>query len=729
MHPVLRVVFLILFTGIAFAEAFDGEFINDVRTTPGCNALVTSSAKLANGDVILGGNFTRCGNVVAKHVVRFNGSQFFSIGTGAENGVSGGVNSVFVDGDKIYVGGHFSNAGSVVANNIAVFEKGQWRSIGEGANNGVSGFVRAIQTFRGQLFVGGYRNTSNLLWAATLKQWDGGTWRNLVEFDSQGDDSVITAFEADQERLYFGGSFRLRSSTADSNLASFDGITVRLESFPILGSRGRSRIRDLHFFQGDLCVAGSFGLQDAARTSGVACRQGVQWRGFARLYYMRALEHSGSKLYAAGYSFETTNNGAALIAIGPTQSEYFKRSQRGKNDYVLTLAELNGAVIIGGAFAQQLQPMQNLMRLQGTTLEPVVSGDPPRLNGPLQQMVAANNVIYGMDDSYGAFAPPLDSYQIHRFADSAWSVMPQPAGSTELNGTLLVAQDVLHFSGGFDSTGFGGLFSWNNFAWTRLGSSISAASVFSNTLAGIGPADSEGVRWVYRLQGAELRPFLRIPALKIHGFRLDYLWLTLGEFRGMPVIVGSFDEMDGVGPVGSVAIYYDNAWHPLGSPGLADPGVAAFGGTTTFEMLEWRDQLYVTNGLTQADGNVANGIARFDGSRWHSLGEGLQQTDPESYRPFAKLIVYQNSLYAYGNFDRAGGEQAYNVARWDGARWHTLGAGTAQGLGSDSATTVQNAAVVNGDLVFSGEIHEAGGVPADFFAIWRGDRIFDDGIE
>ena len=104
----------------------------------------------------LGWNFTRCGNVRANRVVRFNGSQYFSLGTGGENGVSGAVRSVFADGDKIYVGGHFSRAGSVVANNIAMFENGQWRSIGEGANNGVSGFVRAIQTFRGQLFVGEY---------------------------------------------------------------------------------------------------------------------------------------------------------------------------------------------------------------------------------------------------------------------------------------------------------------------------------------------------------------------------------------------------------------------------------------------------------------------------------------------------------------------------------------------------------------------------------------------
>lgn len=100
MQQLIRIFFLALLTGHAFSQAVEGQFIDDVRTTPGCNASVRTSATLANGDVILGGNFTRCGNVRANRVVRFDGNQYFSLGAGAENGVSGRVSAVFVDGEK-----------------------------------------------------------------------------------------------------------------------------------------------------------------------------------------------------------------------------------------------------------------------------------------------------------------------------------------------------------------------------------------------------------------------------------------------------------------------------------------------------------------------------------------------------------------------------------------------------------------------------------------------------
>lgn len=729
MQQLIRIFFLALLTGHAFSQAAEGQFIDDVRTTPGCNALVRSSATLANGDVILGGNFTRCGDVRANRVVRFDGKQFFSLGIGAENGVSGRVSAVFVDGEKIYVGGHFSHAGSVRANNIAVFENGQWQSIGSGLNNGVTGFVRAIQSFRGKLYVGGYEYAT-FLWAATLKQWDGDTWSNLVEFESQGNDSVINAFEVDQDRLYFAGSFRPRAAL-DQNLGSFDGQNVRFENFPSTNPVGPNRVRDLHFFQGRLCAAGGFALQSPSTVSGVACLQGTQWQGFGRFPNLRTLANSGSTLYGAGLPYEVsdTNYGAALIAFEPSQIRYFSRTQRADSDYVYTLVNQGDSLILGGSFAQQQLPMQNLMRLRLGALEPLSSGDPPRLNGPLQEMVAANNVIYGIDYLYGVFAPPLRAYRINQFANGLWSEMPQPASSNQVSGSLLSLRDTFHFSGSVDGSGFGELFAWSNNNWTQIGTRVSVGGVFQNTFVSISGANPEGIRNIWKFNGAVMEPFLQVPPLKRRGFQDDNLPITLAEFRGMPVIAGSFDEMVGVGPVGSVAIYFDNAWHPLGSPGLADPGASALGAVAAFDMLEWQGQLYVSNGLSQADGVTANGVARFDGKHWHPLGSGLQQTDSTLFRPYARFIVYQDQLYVYGNFDRAGGQPAHNIAQWDGESWHALGSGAEQGLGTDTQSSVQSAAIVNGNLVLSGEIHEAGGAPADFFAIWRGDAWLANGFE
>jgi len=61
--------------------------------------------------------------------------------------------------------------------------------------------------------------------------------------------------------------------------------------------------------------------------------------------------------------------------------------------------------------------------------------------------------------------------------------------------------------------------------------------------------------------------------------------------------------------------------------------------------------------------------------------------------------------------------------------WRALGSGAAQGLGTDTLSYVSSAAIANDELVFSGEIYEAGGMPADFFAIWRGGQRFSSGFE
>jgi trimeric autotransporter adhesin len=161
--------------------------------------------------------------------------------------------------------------------------------------------------------------------------------------------------------------------------------------------------------------------------------------------------------------------------------------------------------------------------------------------------------------------------------------------------------------------------------------------------------------------------------------------------------------------------------------GLRDPKWISPNSYLSIRLLVIGNELYASNGFTEADGLPMDGIARFDGSRWQPLGAGIIQSNNIAARADVKMISYQGSVYAYGVFDRAGGQAARNIAQWDGARWRTLGNAGAEGLFSDGNV---KAAVVNGELHLSGEIHEAGAEPADFYAIWRGsDRIFASGFE
>ncbi|PKP22851.1 MAG: hypothetical protein CVU05_02095 [Bacteroidetes bacterium HGW-Bacteroidetes-21] len=78
---------------------------------------------------------------------------------------------------------------------------------------------------------------------------------------------------------------------------------------------------------------------------------------------------------------------------------------------------------------------------------------------------------------------------------------------------------------------------------------------------------------------------------------------------------------------------------------------------------------YVSGTFTQAGGNTANYIARWDGSVWTTLGTGFDG-------PVYALTLWSNNLIAGGLFTQAGGSPASNLAVWDGSSWAAMGTGT-----------------------------------------------------
>lgn len=74
------------------------------------------------------------------------------------------------------------------------------------------------------------------------------------------------------------------------------------------------------------------------------------------------------------------------------------------------------------------------------------------------------------------------------------------------------------------------------------------------------------------------------------------------------------------------------------------------------------------------------------------------------------LALFDGDLYVGGEFTAAGGQEAMNVARWDGVRWHALG------LGVDGPV---NAMVAAGPyLMLGGSFQNASGLPMPNVAFW-----------
>ena len=123
--------------------------------------------------------------------------------------------------------------------------------------------------------------------------------------------------------------------------------------------------------------------------------------------------------------------------------------------------------------------------------------------------------------------------------------------------------------------------------------------------------------------------------------------------------------------------------------------------------------LYAGGSFITMDGVAANRIAKWDGATWAPLGAGtnnLVNSITEFNDPAGR------ALYVGGIFTMAGGASANRVARWDGTSWSPLGSGTNNAV---------NAMAVFDDgtgpaLYLGGTFTMAGGAPANRVAKWDG---------
>jgi hypothetical protein len=110
--------------------------------------------------------------------------------------------------------------------------------------------------------------------------------------------------------------------------------------------------------------------------------------------------------------------------------------------------------------------------------------------------------------------------------------------------------------------------------------------------------------------------------------------------------------------------------------------------------------------ISSTTGPRISNIARWDGSQWLPLGEGLND------RVEAIALLPNGDLIAGGWFTMAGNVPASHIARWDGKEWSPLGAGT------NGQTVYALAVLPNGELAVGGRFTTAGGLRAGNFARW-----------
>lgn len=129
--------------------------------------------------------------------------------------------------------------------------------------------------------------------------------------------------------------------------------------------------------------------------------------------------------------------------------------------------------------------------------------------------------------------------------------------------------------------------------------------------------------------------------------------------------------------------------------------------------------LYAGGQFTTIDGVAAEGIARWRGGAWSSVGSG--QLGPAN-SIVTSLAVYDDgqgggpALHAGGSFTTIGGVSALRIAKWNGSAWSAVGGGVSSGVHALVVLHAGGSPV----LIASGIFASAGGTPAIYVARWNG---------
>ena len=150
-----------------------------------------------------------------------------------------------------------------------------------------------------------------------------------------------------------------------------------------------------------------------------------------------------------------------------------------------------------------------------------------------------------------------------------------------------------------------------------------------------------------------------------------------------------------------VEVWNGAQWNVIGR-------VIGYPQAVVYDMAFVGNNLYIAGSFTNVNGIAANGLAKWDGANWSSLGS--------SGTTYA-LAVSGNNLYAAGGFTNAtaDGSIATNIASWDGSAWHELGGG----LGVPGGVQVGALAIQNGLVYAGGLFSNSGSLAVTNLAVWN----------
>lgn len=246
---------------------------------------------------------------------------------------------------------------------------------------------------------------------------------------------------------------------------------------------------------------------------------------------------------------------------------------------------------------------------------------------------------------------------------------------------------------------------WNGASWDRLGPEFFGEGTkllvtTNGTIFVAGAFSYNGINAIARLEGTAWQPLGT--GLQGGQSRTDVFGM-IEMANGDLIVAGNFATAGGIA-VGHIARWNGSTWSALGE-GLNAPAsslVKAADGS-----------VIVGGGFAMAGTTVVGGLARWNGASWSGFGGGT--TAPA----WALGVLADGSVIASDRTTQAG--TVARVRRWNGAGWSTVGSTFGLGLGSSSTSVSAFVQLSDGSWVVGGNFGSAANRQAFNVAQFAGD--------
>ena len=662
---------------------------------PGVNGAVHAAVADGSGNLYIGGSFTIAGNVFATNIAKWDGRNWSALGSGAGGGDHPAVSALVLSGSEVYAGGRFITAGGIAATNIAKWNGSNWSALAQGI--APDGCVSALAMSGNDLYAGGSFTAAGGNMAVNIAKWNGSNWSALAQ--GIGPDGYVTALAVSGSDLYAGGYFTMAGGTAATNIAKWNGSSWNALAQGI-GPDGY--VSALAMLGNDLYAGGFFTTAGGTAATNVAKWNGSTWSALGSGIGggVSALAVSGSEVYTGG-EFETAGDIAAdniakwdgnrWRALGEGLDVSYPHHGDGTPAAtpVLALATSGSDLYAGGAFTTDGGSAADFIaQWDGSSWSTLAH----RANATVSALTMSGIELYAAG---GYFT--TDSTKVNYVAQwdgSSWTLLAS-AVVGRVDALAASANDL--YAGGQFTTVSGittaNIAKWNGSSWTPLGSGIEG-DVYALALSGtdlyaagyFSTAGGTAARNIAKWNGSSWSPL---------GSGVDGYVYALAV-SGSDLYAGGYQfTRAGDTAANSIAKWNGSSWSALGSGlwgGAYPPIVSALAVSGS--------GLYAGGRFTTAGDVIANNIAKWNGSSWSPLGSGIGRVG-ELFSSVYALAVSGSDVYAGGTFTTAGGSPANYIAKWNGSSWSALG----EGMNGD----VMALALSGGELYAGGYFTTAGG--------------------